>query len=109
MIILAVGMVILAVLMYCVNLIFSLEAVKSNMSSVGAWLLVCQSIVMILTFGTMSFLVFQGRFGTYDFGRWFLGLMPEDISGQLALCAVGMASSITFGFLDNAGLFFGSN
>jgi len=35
--------------------------------------------------------------------------MPETSTGFIIVVAVGMVKNIVFGFLDNAGLFFGSN
>jgi len=35
--------------------------------------------------------------------------MPENMATAFVMVLVGMSSSVVFGFLDNAGLFFGSN
>jgi len=53
--------------------------------------------------------VFQQRFGKADFDRWFNGLLPTDAAESASMIVTGMVSYFVFGFLDNAGLFFGSN
>lgn len=99
---------ILAVLMTIVSLIFSLECMNC-LPNKNAWMLVAQSIVMSATFGVASFVVFTYRFGENNFDRWFNGLLPSDSGSAAVMILVGLTSQTVFGFLDNAGLFFGSN
>lgn len=99
----------LAILMTIVNVIFELECVQSNLPSANAWMLVVHSIVMCTLFGACSFYVFQQRYGIADFDRWFNGMLPKESGDAVMMILVGMVSYFVFGFLDNAGLFFGSN
>lgn len=53
--------------------------------------------------------MFVQRYGDTDFDRWFNGLLSIETGTAALNILVGFAGMIVFGFLDNAGLFFGSN
>jgi hypothetical protein len=57
---------------------------------------------LIFTFGTISYVIEKRNDSTLNFNKWFNGNAPT-----MKTILVGMASSVMFGFIDNAGLFFG--
>lgn len=73
------------------------------MSYYRAKLLMFASAVLIIWFGCMSWGVYQYNKPCGNFNKWFNG--DEGVSA--ATIAVGMFANIIFGFIDNAGLFFG--
>lgn len=65
---------------------------------------------MVSVSGIMSYVVHVFRYDTLaSFSKWFNGLEPETTTAFMIIVGVGMVKNIVFGFLDNAGLFFGSN
>lgn len=65
--------------------------------------LIFQSIILIIWFGCMSYGVYQYKEPCGSFDIWFNG--EEGVT--IGTIIVGMFSNIVFGFIDNAGLFFG--
>lgn len=61
------------------------------------------TLVLMVWFGLMSYGVFQYKEPCKDASDWFNG----DGGVTVSTVIVGMAANIVFGFIDNAGLFFG--
>ena len=61
------------------------------------------SLILIVWFGLMSWGVYNYKFPCGNFDWWFNG----DDGVTLQTIMVGMVGNILFGFIDNAGLFFG--
>ena len=66
-----------------------------------AKLIMVLSLILIISFGVKSFGVALQMFPDTTFNYWFNG----DISGVSIV--MGFSTNILFGFIDNAGLFFG--
>jgi len=89
--------------------IWSIDFLQKINSS-NAWLLVACSIWMIIISGIMSYVIHIFRYDAQaNFNLWFNGIIPQTTSAFLIVVGVGMVKNIVFGFLDNAGLFFGAN
>lgn len=61
------------------------------------------SLILIVWFGCMSYGVYQYKRPCGSFNNWFNG----DEGVTVTTILVGMFANIIFGFIDNAGLFFG--
>lgn len=69
-----------------------------------AWMLLVESVVMCTGPGFISYYQHMYRFGDAgNFNRWF-----NSLDASFLGIAVGSVSMLVFGFIDNAGLFFGS-
>lgn len=61
------------------------------------------TLILMIWFGLMSWGVFQYKEPCKGVSQWFNG----DGGVTVSTVVVGMAGNIVFGFIDNAGLFFG--
>lgn len=68
----------------------------------GVLKLLISVVVLIVSFGLMSYISDKKKDPEMTFSVWFNGNAPT-----AKAILIGMVSSIVFGFIDNAGLFFG--
>lgn len=63
------------------------------------------TLIMFITFGIISWYVTTWKNKSITVGEWFNG----DADNFLLSLLVGLSSNVAFGFIDNAGLFFGAS